>query len=52
MLTRCRSPPKELNFVVCKLDGSYWQVYLQTGSATPSGRQCGNYNGLHLPCLC
>jgi len=42
-----------LNFVACKLDGSYWQVWFQTGSATPSGKgQCTNYQSLHLPCLC
>lgn len=42
----------ELNFLVCQLSGSYWQVYLQTGSATPSGKQCSNYQSLHLPCIC
>lgn len=42
----------ELNFLACNLDGSYWQVYLQTGSATPSGATCSNYQSLHLPCLC
>lgn len=41
----------ELNFVVCQLDSQYWQVWLQTGSATPGGT-CSNYQTLHLPCLC
>ncbi|KAK7977775.1 hypothetical protein PG996_003825 [Apiospora saccharicola] len=43
---------RQLNFLVCKLDGNLWQVYLQTGSATPSGKTCSNYQSLHLPCLC
>ncbi|OAA62553.1 hypothetical protein SPI_04093 [Niveomyces insectorum RCEF 264] len=43
---------RQLNFLVCKLDGTYWQVFLQTGSATPSGQTCSNYQSLHLPCLC
>ncbi|KAG6359323.1 hypothetical protein INS49_012844 [Diaporthe citri] len=43
---------RQLNFLACKLDGDYWQVYLQTGSATPSGGTCSNYQSLHLPCLC
>ncbi|KAK7948466.1 uncharacterized protein PG986_009352 [Apiospora aurea] len=43
---------RQLNFLVCKLDGNFWQVYLQTGSATPSGKTCSNYQSLHLPCLC
>lgn len=42
----------ELNFLACQLDSNYWQVYLQTGSATPSGVTCSNYQSLHLPCLC
>lgn len=42
----------ELNFLACKIDGGFWQVYLQTGSATPSGKTCSNYQSLHLPCLC
>ncbi|KAH7014638.1 uncharacterized protein B0I36DRAFT_299576 [Microdochium trichocladiopsis] len=43
---------RQLNFLACKLDGSYWQLYLQTGSATPSGKTCSNYQTIHLPCLC
>ncbi|KAK8107559.1 uncharacterized protein PG998_009572 [Apiospora kogelbergensis] len=43
---------RQLNFLVCKMDGNFWQVYLQTGSATPSGKTCSNYQSLHLPCLC
>ncbi|ERS96657.1 hypothetical protein HMPREF1624_06866 [Sporothrix schenckii ATCC 58251] len=43
---------RQLNFLVCKIDGGFWQVYLQTGSATPSGKTCSNYQSLHLPCLC
>lgn len=44
---------RQLNFLACKLgSGSYWQVYLQTGSDMPSGKTCSNYQTLHLPCLC
>ncbi|KAI0885404.1 uncharacterized protein GGS22DRAFT_143296 [Annulohypoxylon maeteangense] len=43
---------RQLNFLVCQLSGSYWQVYLQMGSETPSGKTCSNYQSLHLPCLC
>lgn len=43
---------RQLNFLVCQLSGSYWQVYLQTGSETPAGKTCSNYQSLHLPCLC
>lgn len=43
---------RQLNFLVCKLDGDYWQVYLQTGNETPDGKTCSNYQSLHLPCLC
>ncbi|CAK7232669.1 hypothetical protein SBRCBS47491_008350 [Sporothrix bragantina] len=43
---------RQLNFLACKIDGGFWQVYLQTGSATPSGQTCSNYQSLHLPCLC
>ncbi|KAI1421749.1 hypothetical protein F5Y12DRAFT_687402 [Xylaria sp. FL1777] len=44
---------RQLNFLVCKVgSGDYWQVYLQTGSAVPSGKTCSNYQSLHLPCLC
>ncbi|POS72668.1 hypothetical protein DHEL01_v208933 [Diaporthe helianthi] len=43
---------RQLNFLACKLNGNYWQVYLQTGSSTPSGSTCSNYQSLHLPCLC
>ncbi|KAI6092932.1 hypothetical protein F4821DRAFT_253676 [Hypoxylon rubiginosum] len=45
---------RQLNFLVCQLAGAsqYWQVYLQTGSETPAGRTCSNYQSLHLPCLC
>ncbi|KAI1097477.1 hypothetical protein F4804DRAFT_327488 [Jackrogersella minutella] len=43
---------RQLNFLACQLAGEYWQVYLQTGSDTPSGRTCSNYQSLHLPCLC
>ncbi|KAI3535160.1 hypothetical protein CABS03_06027 [Colletotrichum abscissum] len=42
----------ELNFLVCQLDTSYWQLYLQTGSDVPTGRNCSNYQTIHLPCLC
>ncbi|RYP04393.1 hypothetical protein DL764_004487 [Monosporascus ibericus] len=50
--TRGSSWGRQLNFLACQLDGDYWQVYLQTGSQTPSGRTCSNYQTLHLPCLC
>ncbi|KAL8418576.1 hypothetical protein RB594_001973 [Gaeumannomyces avenae] len=43
---------RNLNFVVCRLEGSYWQIWLQTGSAMPSGNSCSNYQTIHLPCLC
>ncbi|KAI1375992.1 hypothetical protein F4677DRAFT_445707 [Hypoxylon crocopeplum] len=43
---------RQLNFLVCQLTGQYWQVYLQTGSDTPAGKTCSNYQSLHLPCLC
>ncbi|ORY64510.1 uncharacterized protein BCR38DRAFT_474960 [Pseudomassariella vexata] len=43
---------RQLNFLACELDGNYWQIYLQTGSATPSDKNCSNYQSLHLPCLC
>ncbi|KAJ9156184.1 hypothetical protein NKR23_g1064 [Pleurostoma richardsiae] len=43
---------RQLNFLACKLDSQYWQLYFQTGSATPSGQTCSNYQSLHLPCLC
>jgi hypothetical protein len=41
----------ELNFLVCPLDSTYWQIYFQTGNDTPSGG-CTDYITLHLPCLC
>ena len=46
---------RQLNFLACQIGGGggqYWQVYLQTGSETPAGRTCSNYQTLHLPCLC
>ncbi|KAI0205596.1 hypothetical protein F4808DRAFT_409643 [Astrocystis sublimbata] len=53
---------RQLNFLVCQvpsgsgggggMGGDLWQVYLQTGSETPAGRQCSNFQSLHLPCLC
>jgi hypothetical protein len=43
----------ELNFLACKSsDASYYDLYLQTGSDTPSGKSCSNYQTIHLPCLC
>ncbi|KAK3937891.1 hypothetical protein QBC46DRAFT_266437 [Diplogelasinospora grovesii] len=50
--TTSSSYGRQLNFVACELDSQYWQVYFQTGSATPSGGTCSNYQSLHLPCLC
>ncbi|KAI0156368.1 hypothetical protein GGR57DRAFT_79268 [Xylariaceae sp. FL1272] len=44
---------RQLNFLVCQMGSAdYWRVYLQTGSDTPSGSSCSNYQSLHLPCLC
>ncbi|KAF2741191.1 hypothetical protein EJ04DRAFT_571895 [Polyplosphaeria fusca] len=44
---------RQLNFLACKSsDANYYDVYLQTGSDTPSGKSCSNYQTLHLPCLC
>lgn len=42
----------DLNFVVCRLEGSFWRLWLQTGSDMPSGNSCSNYQTIHLPCLC
>jgi hypothetical protein len=43
----------ELNFLVCPSASSgYYNLYLQTGSDTPSGETCSNYQTIHLPCLC
>ncbi|KAK3381289.1 hypothetical protein B0H63DRAFT_450646 [Podospora didyma] len=49
--TRSSGFGRQLDFVVCRLDSQYWQVFFQTGSAVPSGA-CSNYQSLHLPCLC
>ncbi|OAL50048.1 hypothetical protein IQ07DRAFT_587728 [Pyrenochaeta sp. DS3sAY3a] len=44
---------RQLNFLVCKSsDSGYYDLYLQTGSDTPSGKTCSNYQTIHLPCLC
>ncbi|KAK9772346.1 hypothetical protein AB5N19_13100 [Seiridium cardinale] len=43
---------RQLNFLACQLDTTYWQIYFQTGSDVPSGETCSNYQSLHLPCLC
>ncbi|KAF2263368.1 hypothetical protein CC78DRAFT_465751, partial [Lojkania enalia] len=44
---------RQLNFLACKsADANYYDIYLQTGSQTPSGKSCSNYQTLHLPCLC
>ncbi|TVY64156.1 hypothetical protein LSUE1_G009091 [Lachnellula suecica] len=44
---------RQLNFLVCPSGTSgYYSLYLQTGSDTPSGQTCSNYQTLHLPCLC
>ncbi|KAF4785400.1 hypothetical protein HER10_EVM0006022 [Colletotrichum scovillei] len=50
--TQSSSWGRQLNFLVCQLDTSYWQLYLQTGSDVPIGRNCSNYQTIHLPCLC
>lgn len=43
----------ELNWLVCKATtGNNYDLYLQLGSDTPSGRSCSNYQTIHLPCLC
>ncbi|KAH7116746.1 hypothetical protein B0J11DRAFT_571246 [Dendryphion nanum] len=45
---------RQLNWLVCKsVDNSgYYDLFFQTGSETPSGRSCSNYQTIHLPCLC
>ncbi|KAF1997725.1 hypothetical protein P154DRAFT_273772 [Amniculicola lignicola CBS 123094] len=44
---------RQLNMLVCKSsDNGYYDVYLQLGSETPSGKSCSNYQTIHLPCLC
>ncbi|KAH8730581.1 hypothetical protein GQ44DRAFT_448965 [Phaeosphaeriaceae sp. PMI808] len=44
---------RQLNWLVCKSsDANYYDLFLQTGSQTPSGRTCSNYQTIHLPCLC
>ncbi|KAF2177235.1 hypothetical protein K469DRAFT_604002 [Zopfia rhizophila CBS 207.26] len=44
---------RQLNFLACKsTDDGYYDLYLQTGSESPSGKTCSNYQTLHLPCLC
>lgn len=49
----------ETNFLVCLLENTnstdstpYYEIYLQTGSDVPSGKNCSNYQSLHIPCLC
>jgi len=44
---------RQLNFLVCpSATSGYYDLYLQTGSDTPSGQTCSNYQTIHLPCLC
>ncbi|KAH8682990.1 hypothetical protein BGZ60DRAFT_524333 [Tricladium varicosporioides] len=44
---------RQLNFLVCASSKSgYYDLFLQTGSDTPSGKTCSNYQTIHLPCLC
>ncbi|CAG8981334.1 hypothetical protein HYALB_00005135 [Hymenoscyphus albidus] len=44
---------RQLNFLVCSSSTSgYYDLFLQTGSDTPSGKSCSNYQTIHLPCLC
>ena len=44
--------PRQLNFLACATnDASFYDVYLQTGSDTPTGDSC-SLATLHLPCLC
>ncbi|KAH4507740.1 hypothetical protein HBI88_125890 [Parastagonospora nodorum] len=44
---------RQLNWLVCKsAEAAYYDLYLQLGSDTPSGRSCSNYQTIHLPCLC
>ncbi|KAH7398863.1 hypothetical protein DE146DRAFT_510034 [Phaeosphaeria sp. MPI-PUGE-AT-0046c] len=44
---------RQLNWLVCKAStGNYYDLYLQLGSDTPSGKSCSNYQTIHLPCLC
>jgi hypothetical protein len=43
----------ELNWLVCKAtDTGYYDLFLQLGSDTLSGKTCSNYQTIHLPCLC
>ncbi|KAK1907336.1 hypothetical protein P3342_005662 [Pyrenophora teres f. teres] len=45
---------RQLNFLVCASTDAagYYDLFLQMGSDTPSGRSCSNYQTIHLPCLC
>jgi hypothetical protein len=47
---------RQLNFLACAASETggtgYYDLYFQTGSDTPSGRTCSNYQTIHLPCLC
>ncbi|KAF1978265.1 hypothetical protein BU23DRAFT_451106 [Bimuria novae-zelandiae CBS 107.79] len=44
---------RQLNFLACQsAQSGYYDLFLQTGSETPGGRSCSNYQTIHLPCLC
>ncbi|KAF4620324.1 hypothetical protein D9613_000684 [Agrocybe pediades] len=44
--------PRELNFIACSTSSAdYYDIFLQTGNDTPSGRSC-TLQTIHLPCLC
>jgi len=51
--TTASSYGRQLNFLACNSATSgYYSIYLQTGSDTPSGQTCSNYQTIHTPCLC
>jgi len=44
--------PRQLNFIACSTSTStIYDLFLQTGNDTPSGRSC-TLQTIHLPCLC
>jgi hypothetical protein len=43
---------RQLNFLVCEAETSgFWNVWLQTGSDTPSGQTCTDYVSLEYSFL-
>ncbi|KAF9049740.1 hypothetical protein BJ165DRAFT_1525075 [Panaeolus papilionaceus] len=44
--------PRQLNFIACSTsNANYYDLFLQTANATPTGRSC-TLQTIHLPCLC